>query len=126
MHIRSRKYARKYHERYDHGPEIPIGKIDPCFILQNPSRASLSDSHVQSETWETQDPDVLYWNPVIEGPDRKAKLVWATIECTYALPDVRVHPIPFWSRKTNFKISESLKVYVSSGGLNLSASETGS
>jgi len=75
MYIRSRKCAKKYSERYDHGPEILIRKIDPGFIQQNPSRASLSDSHVQSEAWETQDPEVLYWNPVIEGPDSKAELV---------------------------------------------------
>jgi len=116
MYIRSRKCARKYSERYDRGPEIPIGKIDPGFVQQNPSRASLSDSPVQSESWLTQNPDVLYWNPAIEGPDSKAELVWATIECIYVLPDVSVHPIPFCSRKTNFKIRESLTVYVSSGG----------
>jgi hypothetical protein len=95
MYIRSRKCARKYSERFDHAPEIPIEQIDPRFIRQNPSRASLSDSHVQSEAWEIQDPDVIYWNPVIEGLDSKAELAWASIEYTYALPDVRVHPIPF-------------------------------
>ncbi len=61
MYIRSRKCARKYSERYDHGPEILIGKIDPGFIQQNPSRASLSDSHVQSEAWETEDLQVTPW-----------------------------------------------------------------
>ena len=112
MYIRSRKCARKYSERYDHGPEILIGKIDPGFIIQNLSRASLSDSVVPgtkwrgacpepfdalkiTSTWETQDPDVLCRNPVIEGADTKSELVWATIECTYVLPDVKVHPIPF-------------------------------
>jgi len=69
MYIRSRKYARKYSERYNHGPEILIGKIDPVFIQQNPSRASLSDSHVQSEAWETHDPGIL--------------------------SDIREHPFPF-------------------------------
>jgi hypothetical protein len=48
-----------------------------------------------NSAWKTQDPEVLYWNPVIEGLDSKAELVWATIECTYVLPDVRVHPILF-------------------------------
>jgi len=66
-----------------------------------------------NSAWETQDLDVLYWNPVIEGPDSKAELVWATIECTYVLPDVRVPSIPFWSKKMNSKIWKSLTVYVS-------------
>jgi hypothetical protein len=105
--------------------KILIGKIDPGFIIQNLSRASLSDSHVQSEAWETQYPDVLYWNPAIEGPDSKAELVWATIEYTYVLPDVRVPSIPFGSKKKNSKIRKSLTVYVSCGRLNLSVLETG-
>ena len=58
-------------------------------------RENISDSPIQSEAWETQYPDVLYWNPEIVGPDSKDELVWATIECTYVLPDVRGHPIPF-------------------------------
>jgi len=53
------------------------------------------DSLRMNSARETQDPDVLYWNPIIEGPDSKAELVWATIECAYVLPDVRVYPIPF-------------------------------
>ena len=51
MYIRSRKYAGKYSERYDHGPEILIGKINPGFIQQNPSIASLSDSVVPGTKW---------------------------------------------------------------------------
>jgi hypothetical protein len=47
----------------------------------------------------TQDPDVLYWNPVIEGPESKAELVWATSEFEYVIPDVRVHPILFKPEK---------------------------
>jgi len=38
-------------------------------------RENISDSPIQSEAWETQYPDVLYWNPEIEGPDSKAELV---------------------------------------------------
>ncbi len=87
---------KKYSDRYDQGPEILIGKMDPSFIIKNLSRASLSDSHVQSEAWKTQDPDVLYWNPVIEGPDSKAELVKATSYCEFIHPNVRVHPILFF------------------------------
>jgi hypothetical protein len=41
-----------------------------------------------------------------------AEFVWATIECTYVLPDVRTPSITFGSKKMNSKISESLTVYV--------------
>jgi len=74
----------------------------------------------------TKDPEFSGLYPLIEGPDSKAELVWATIKCAYVPPDVRVHPIPFGSWKSNFKISESLTVYVSSGGLKLRAQELGS
>ena len=58
---------------------------------------SLSDvfSPVNGFWIRTQDPDVLYWNPVIEGPDSKAELVWATRECEHVFSDVEAHPIPF-------------------------------
>ena len=46
-----------------------------------------------NSTWETKGPEVLYRNPVIEGPDPKSELVGVTIERTYVLPDARVHPI---------------------------------
>jgi len=74
----------------------------------------------------TKDLDVLYWNPVIEGPDSKSELVWATIECTYVLPDVRVPSIPFWPRNMNSMIWKSLTVFVSSGGPQFIAQELGS
>ncbi len=83
-------------------------------IPQSPEQGE--GGHVQSEAWETQYPDVLYWNPAIEDPDSKDELLWSTIECTYFLPDVKVPSIPFESKKLNSKISESLTVYVSSGG----------
>jgi len=61
----------------------------------------------QVQLWiRANDPDVLCWNPIIGVFENQAELVWVTIECTYVLPDVRVHPIPFGSKKTNSLIWE--------------------
>jgi hypothetical protein len=137
MYIRSRKCARKYSERFDHAPEIPIEQIDPRFILQNPSRASLSGSvvpgtkwsggsSVQSEAWGIQDPEVLYWNPIIGGLESQAELIRVASVCTYILPDVRGPSTPFGAKKMNSMIWKSLTVYVSSGGLKFGDQEPGS
>lgn len=72
MYIRSRKCAGKYSGRYDHGPEIMIGKNDPGFILQNPSRASLPDSVVPGTKWKGTCPepfDALRINSAWENQD---------------------------------------------------------
>ena len=45
----------------------------------------------------TEGPKVLYWNPVIEGPDSKAELVSATSYYEFIHPNDRVHTIPFWA-----------------------------
>jgi len=55
----------------------------------------------------TKDPDVLCWDPIIGSLESQAEFVRATSECEYVLPDVRVHPIPFWSKKMNSKIGKA-------------------
>ncbi len=95
MYIRSRKCARKYSERYDHGHETLIGKIDPGFILQNPSRASISDSHIQSEAWKTKDPEIISPNTVIRELEYRCRTDWTTSYCEFIHPNVRVYPILF-------------------------------
>ena len=65
-------------------------------------------------------------NLVIGVLECQAESIRADSECEYVLSDVRVHPIPFWSRKSNFKISERLTVYVSFGGPKFRAQELGS
>jgi hypothetical protein len=58
----------------------------------------------------TKDPEISGSNPENEVLENQAELVSATSYCEFIHPNVRVHPIPFWSRKMNFKISESLTV----------------
>ena len=124
--------CRKYSERYNHGHEFLIGKIDPCFILQLPQSIVIRfagpehfDSLRMNYEWETQDPEVISWNPVIRALDNKVELIWSTSFCGYVLSGVRGHPVPFGSKKMNSKIWKSLTVYVSCGRLNLSTSEAG-
>ena len=94
MYIRSRKCAGKYSERFDHGPEIPIEQIDPRFIIQNPSRASLSSSvvpgtkwsgggSVQSEAWGIQDPEISGSNTKMGVFENQTELAKATKVCEY-------------------------------------------
>ncbi len=74
----------------------------------------------------TKDPEISGSNSVIGGLESQAELIGATSYCEFIHPNVRAHPIPFWSRKMNSKIWESLTVYVSSGGPKFRAQEPGS
>jgi hypothetical protein len=71
-----------------------VGIVSQITLVALPSLKDIF-SPVNGLWIRTQDPDFRYWNPVIEGLDSKAELAWASIEYTYALPDVSVHPIPF-------------------------------
>ncbi len=65
----------------------------------------------------TKDPEISGSNPENEVLENQAELVSATSYCEFIHPNVRVHPIPFGSKKMNSMIWKSLTVYVSSGGL---------